>query len=274
MPVKVIAAFGALPAMIDAWVLTRGRTTLTSMAPGWLLVLSSSDLRTSFEVCRCECAESLCCSALVPRGPAVLSRLFEADRGFRAPSGDDLANHVGARRVEGLVVVCRLRAVPFRSRRGLGPRLPALGRAGRGAPDGTPGRKLSSGSVFSRSPEPCERRARTRPARRLSGRDPCTCRPARWRSACSAPRPHPFTLLQAPAQQATAPKLHQCHSPRAPRRGAGGSSTPPCRGSAALSVLARPRRPRPSRSAAARDARHARAARRRAEPRSLVRRAA
>jgi hypothetical protein len=26
MPIKVIAAFGALPATIDAWVLTRGRT--------------------------------------------------------------------------------------------------------------------------------------------------------------------------------------------------------------------------------------------------------
>ncbi len=44
LPVKVMAAFEALPAMIDAWVLTRGRTTLTSMACGWLLVRSSSDL--------------------------------------------------------------------------------------------------------------------------------------------------------------------------------------------------------------------------------------
>ena len=37
MPVQVMAAFGALPARIDAWALTRGRTTLTSMAPGRLV---------------------------------------------------------------------------------------------------------------------------------------------------------------------------------------------------------------------------------------------
>jgi hypothetical protein len=54
MPVKVMAAFGALPAMIDAWVLTRGSTNVTSMASGWLLVRSSSDLRMRFDVCRCE----------------------------------------------------------------------------------------------------------------------------------------------------------------------------------------------------------------------------
>ena len=49
-----MAAFGALPAMIDAWVLTRGRTTLASMACGLLLVRSSSDLRMRLDVCRCE----------------------------------------------------------------------------------------------------------------------------------------------------------------------------------------------------------------------------
>ena len=54
MPVKVMAAFGALPAMTDAWVPTRGRTTLASMACGWLLERSSSDLRVRFDVCRCE----------------------------------------------------------------------------------------------------------------------------------------------------------------------------------------------------------------------------
>ncbi len=48
MPMKVMAAFGALPATIDAWVLTRGRTA----GSGRLLVLSSSDLRMSFEMCR------------------------------------------------------------------------------------------------------------------------------------------------------------------------------------------------------------------------------
>jgi hypothetical protein len=37
MPMKVMAAFGALPATIDAWVLTRGRTA----GSGQLLVLSS-----------------------------------------------------------------------------------------------------------------------------------------------------------------------------------------------------------------------------------------
>jgi hypothetical protein len=30
MPIKVMAAFGALPAMIDAWVLTRGRIAFSS----------------------------------------------------------------------------------------------------------------------------------------------------------------------------------------------------------------------------------------------------
>jgi hypothetical protein len=59
MPVKVVAAFGALPAMIDAWVLTRGRATFSSMAPGRLLVRSSSDLRVSFEVWLCECASAM-----------------------------------------------------------------------------------------------------------------------------------------------------------------------------------------------------------------------
>ena len=54
MPVKVMAAFGALPAMIDAWVLTRGRTTLASAACGLLLVRSSSDLRMRLDVCRWE----------------------------------------------------------------------------------------------------------------------------------------------------------------------------------------------------------------------------
>jgi hypothetical protein len=39
-----MAAFGALPATIDAWVLTRGMTA----DPGRLLFLSSSDLRMSF----------------------------------------------------------------------------------------------------------------------------------------------------------------------------------------------------------------------------------
>ena len=48
MLVKVMAASGALPATIDAWVLTRGRTA----GSGRLLVLSSSDLRMSFEMCR------------------------------------------------------------------------------------------------------------------------------------------------------------------------------------------------------------------------------
>jgi hypothetical protein len=52
MPMKVMTAIGALPAMIDAWVLTRGRTTFSSLVPGRLLVLSSSDLRMSFEMCR------------------------------------------------------------------------------------------------------------------------------------------------------------------------------------------------------------------------------
>ena len=70
MPIKVMAAFGALPATIDAWVLTRGRTA----GSGQLLVLSSSDLRMSFEMCRCECVESSCYPALVPRGPSVFSR--------------------------------------------------------------------------------------------------------------------------------------------------------------------------------------------------------
>ncbi len=64
---KVMAAFGALPATIDAWVLMRGRTA----GSGRMLVLSSSDLRMSFEMCRCECVESSCCPALVPRGPSV-----------------------------------------------------------------------------------------------------------------------------------------------------------------------------------------------------------
>ena len=77
MPVKVMAAFGALPAMIDAWVLTRGRTTCTAMAPGRMLVWSSSDLRMSFEVCCCECAESWCCPALAPRGPSVPPRSWK-----------------------------------------------------------------------------------------------------------------------------------------------------------------------------------------------------
>ena len=35
-------------AMIDAWVLTRGRTSLASTASGLLLVRSSSDLRMRF----------------------------------------------------------------------------------------------------------------------------------------------------------------------------------------------------------------------------------
>jgi hypothetical protein len=73
LPMKVMAAFGALPATIDAWVLTRGMTA----GSGWLLVLSSSDLRMSFEMCRCECVESSCCPALVPCGPSVFSRSWK-----------------------------------------------------------------------------------------------------------------------------------------------------------------------------------------------------
>ena len=49
---EFMAAFGAAPAMIDAWVLARGRATLTSMATGWLLVRSSSVSRMRFDVCR------------------------------------------------------------------------------------------------------------------------------------------------------------------------------------------------------------------------------
>jgi len=49
--VKVMAAFGALPEMIDAWVLTRAMTACPSVAPVRALALSSSDLRMRFEVC-------------------------------------------------------------------------------------------------------------------------------------------------------------------------------------------------------------------------------
>jgi hypothetical protein len=41
MPVKVVAAFGTLPAMIDAWILTRGRTT---WLPGGPLPLAAATL--------------------------------------------------------------------------------------------------------------------------------------------------------------------------------------------------------------------------------------
>ena len=77
MPMKIMAAFWALPATIDAWVLMRGRTA----GSGRMLVLSSSDLRMSFEMCRCECVESSCCPALVPRGPSLLFLVLEADGG-------------------------------------------------------------------------------------------------------------------------------------------------------------------------------------------------
>jgi hypothetical protein len=87
-----MAAFGALPATIDAWVLTRGRTTFSSLGPGRMLVLSSSDLRMSFDMCRCECVESSCCPALVPRAVRAL-QVLEADGGLLAPSGDELADH-------------------------------------------------------------------------------------------------------------------------------------------------------------------------------------
>jgi hypothetical protein len=79
---KVMAAFGALPATIDAWVLTRGRTA----GSGRLLVLSSSDLRMSFEMCRCECVESVLSGLGAPRAVRVL-QVFEADGGLLAPSG-------------------------------------------------------------------------------------------------------------------------------------------------------------------------------------------
>jgi hypothetical protein len=49
MPVKVMAAFGALPAMIDAWVLTRGRSTLLS---GFRVVAGAVEQRLAGEV-RC-----------------------------------------------------------------------------------------------------------------------------------------------------------------------------------------------------------------------------
>jgi hypothetical protein len=54
MPVKVMAALGALPATIDAWVLTRGRTILTSNGFRVVAGAVNSDLRMRFDVCRCE----------------------------------------------------------------------------------------------------------------------------------------------------------------------------------------------------------------------------
>ncbi len=52
MPVKVMAAFGALPATTDAWALTRRRAALASMATGELL-LRKSDSRVMCSV-KCE----------------------------------------------------------------------------------------------------------------------------------------------------------------------------------------------------------------------------
>jgi hypothetical protein len=43
----------------------------------WLLMLSRSDSRMSFETCRCACIESWCCPAYVPRVPSVFSRSWK-----------------------------------------------------------------------------------------------------------------------------------------------------------------------------------------------------
>ena len=91
-----------LPAMSDAWVLTRGRTAFSSLATGLRSMRSSSDLRTRYdETCRCECVESSCCPTSMPRGASVPLGVLRADWGRlpRVPGAvqGEFARHPGAR---------------------------------------------------------------------------------------------------------------------------------------------------------------------------------
>jgi hypothetical protein len=58
MAVKVTAASGPLPEMIDVWARARGRSSASSLEPGSWVMASSSDLSKTLERCRWECAES------------------------------------------------------------------------------------------------------------------------------------------------------------------------------------------------------------------------
>ena len=52
MAMRVVAASGPLPEMIDAWVRSRGTTTASGLEPGSWVMASSSDLSKTLERCR------------------------------------------------------------------------------------------------------------------------------------------------------------------------------------------------------------------------------
>ena len=82
-----MAAFGALPAMIDEWAPPRGKTTFSSMASGQLLVRSSSDVEDELPGVPLRVCREVVLPGLGALQAVRALQVLEADGGFRAPSG-------------------------------------------------------------------------------------------------------------------------------------------------------------------------------------------